>query len=60
MYQFSLPLLTGETLSAGPEHGYANEIWIATAMLGVTFPIINFVSGAFEFWPVKSGKKSQD
>jgi hypothetical protein len=56
LYQFALPLLTGEALIAGPEHGYAKEIWIATAMLGVTFPVINFVSGAFEFWPVKREK----
>ncbi|MFT6897980.1 MAG: hypothetical protein ACJA13_002395 [Paraglaciecola sp.] len=56
LYQYALPLLVGEALSTGPEHGYASEIWIATAMLGVTFPVINFVSGAFAFWPVIRGK----
>lgn len=58
LYQFSLPLLVGENLATGPEQGYAQEIWIATAMLGITFPVINFVSGAFEFWPVKPQKKT--
>ncbi|WJG09561.1 hypothetical protein [Aliiglaciecola sp. LCG003] len=53
LYQFILPLMVGETLIAGPERGYAKEIWIATAMLGITFPVINFVSGGFDFWPVK-------
>lgn len=53
LYQWALPLLAGESLQAGPEHGYGKEIWIASAMLGITFPVINFVSGGFGFWPVK-------
>ncbi len=53
LYQWLLPLMVGNPLGAGPDAGYGKEIWIASAMLGVTFPIINFVSGGFEFWPVK-------
>jgi hypothetical protein len=52
-YAFVLPYFVGHHLEAGPAGNYGHEIWIATAMLGITFPVINFVSGAFEFWPVK-------
>jgi hypothetical protein len=58
LYQWALPWLVGETLLNGPQHAYAQEIWIATAMLGITFPIINFVSGAFAFWPMKGKTKA--
>ncbi|WP_264753763.1 hypothetical protein [Ferrovum myxofaciens] len=27
--------------------------WVATALLGITFPVINLVSGYFAFWPLK-------
>lgn len=53
LYQMAIPLFTGNELPAGHEGAYLQEIWIATAMLGITFPVINFVSGAFDFWPVK-------
>lgn len=53
LYSFSLPLFAGTDLAAGPETGYAREAWIGTAMLGVTFPVINIIAGAFELWPVK-------
>jgi hypothetical protein len=53
LYEFALLFLAGGPLAAGPEAAYAHEIWVATAMLGITFPVINFVSGAFDFWPIK-------
>lgn len=56
LYLWALPVMAGTALPAGPSAGYGQEIWIASAMLGVTFPIINFVSGGFEFWPVKRNK----
>jgi len=53
LYEWALPLFVGSELPAGPATGYAKEAWIGTAMLGVTFPVINIVSGAFDFWPIK-------
>lgn len=53
LYSLVLPWFVGSVLPAGPAAGYAKEAWVATAMLGITFPVINIVSGAFEFWPVK-------
>jgi len=56
LYEWVLPYIVGSDLPAGPATGYAKEAWIATAMLGITFPVINFVSGAFDFWPIKREK----
>ncbi len=53
LYSLILPMLTGTTLPAGPKSGYVKEAWLATATLGVTFPVINIVSAGFEFWPIK-------
>jgi len=59
LYRAVLPLFVGSDLSVGPEGGYAQEVWIATAMLGITFPVINIVSGAFEFWPVRREERAE-
>ena len=48
---------TGQELGMGPQNGFAKELWIASAMLGVTFPIIFLVSGFFGFWPIKRTAK---
>lgn len=32
---------------------YEMELWVATALLSITFPMINIVSGYFSFWPLK-------
>lgn len=53
LYSWASQLHTGQVLGMGPEHGFAREIWIASAMLGITFPIIFVVSGFFAFWPIK-------
>ncbi len=53
LYAFASSLHTGQELATGPAGGYTQEIWIASAMLGVTFPIIFVVSGFFNFWPIK-------
>lgn len=57
LYSALLPFFVGSELPAGPANGYVREAWIGTAMLGITFPVINFVSGAFEFWPILRKKK---
>ena len=59
LYEWALPLFVGSTLPAGPATGYAKEAWIGTAMLGITFPVINIVSGAFEFWPIQRVTKEE-
>jgi hypothetical protein len=52
LYRWASTLHTGSELGAGPSNGFAQELWIASAMLGVTFPIIFVVSGFFGFWPI--------
>jgi len=43
--------LIAPTLAAGAP-GYGLELWMATAMLGVTFPLIVVFCGGFGFWPL--------
>lgn len=56
LYAFASTLHAGYELGTGPKNGFAQEIWIASAMLGVTFPIIFVVSGFFDFWPIQREK----
>lgn len=44
------------TVAAGPPN-YDYEIWLASALLGVTFPFLIFKAEFFGFWPLK---KAQD
>ena len=53
LYASASTLHAGLALASGPQGGFAKEIWIASAMLGVTFPIIFVVSGFFGFWPIR-------
>jgi hypothetical protein len=43
--------VTGD-LGSGPP-GYEYEIWIASALLGVTFPFLIFFAEFFKMWPLK-------
>lgn len=52
IYAFFGPILTGIPLLSGPPT-YDIELWIANALLAITFPIITFVANYFGFWPVK-------
>lgn len=56
LYVLASTMHAGYELGTGAKGGYAQEIWIASAMLGVTFPIIFVVSGFFDFWPIKRNK----
>ena len=38
-------------LASGPP-GYEFEIWLANALLSVTFPFLIFVAAYFAFWPL--------
>lgn len=56
LYVLASTMHAGYELGTGAKGGYAQEIWIASAMLGVTFPVIFVVSGFFDFWPIKRNK----
>ena len=44
------PVLAGD-LGAGPP-AYEREIWLASALLGVTFPFLAFSADFFRMWPL--------
>jgi hypothetical protein len=46
------PLVTG-ALKPGPP-AYDLEIWLASALLSVTFPFLIFYAEFFKFWPLKT------
>ena len=51
VYRLAMPAVTG-ALASGPPP-YDAEIWLASALLGVTFPSLVFYSDFFDFWPLK-------
>jgi len=55
LYRQISRLVTG-TLHSGPPT-YDMEIWLASALLAVTFPLLIFFAEFFKFWPLA---KSQD
>ena len=50
MYDGLSPMVTG-ALPEGPP-AYELEIWLASALLGVTFPLLIFCAEFFSFWPL--------
>jgi hypothetical protein len=44
------PVVTGE-LTSGPP-GYDYEVWLANALLSVTFPFLIFHAAYFDYWPL--------
>jgi hypothetical protein len=51
VYGRFMGVVTG-ALSSGPP-AYQSEIWLASALLSVTFPFLIFYAEFFEFWPLK-------
>lgn len=51
VYVHLSPLLSGMTLSGGAPQ-YVLEVWLASALLAVTFPFLSGLAGLFEFWPL--------
>ena len=49
-YRAIAPVLTGK-LHSGPTT-YELEIWLASALLAVTFPFLIFIAEFFKFWPL--------
>jgi len=54
LYAASASALGKQPVPAGPP-AYELEMWVATAMLGITFPLMIVVAGFFEFWPLHRG-----
>ena len=54
MYGALAPVVTG-TLNSGPPP-YDFEIWLASALLSVTFPFLIFYAEFFKFWPLTASK----
>jgi hypothetical protein len=52
MYAALAPAVTGR-LAGGPPN-YDFEIWLASALLSVTFPFLIFYAEVFKFWPLKN------
>ena len=50
LYRALAPTVTG-TLNSGPPT-YDMEIWLASALLAVTFPFLIFFAEFFKFWPL--------
>ena len=51
LYRAMAPVVTGN-LNAGPP-GYDAEVWLASALLSVTFPFLIFYAEFFQLWPLK-------
>ncbi|MBP1746536.1 MAG: hypothetical protein H6Q54_1151 [Deltaproteobacteria bacterium] len=58
IYYWFHTLVAGVLPSGGPA-GYVQELWIATALLGFTFPVIASFTGFFNFWPLTEPKPPQ-
>jgi hypothetical protein len=57
MYRALVPTLTGK-LDAGPP-AYQTEIWLASALLAVTFPFLVAYADFFTMWPLQRAKSAQ-
>jgi hypothetical protein len=50
MYGTLAPLVTGSVRPGPPTYDF--EIWLASALLSVTFPLLIFSAEFFQFWPL--------
>jgi hypothetical protein len=58
VYASLAPVLTGPVQPGPPE--YAFEIWLASALLGVTFPFLAFHADFFQMWPFAARRSGND
>lgn len=56
IYGALAPVVAG-AVNAGPNAGYAFEIWLASALLAVTFPFLIFYAEFFQFWPLRKAEQ---
>jgi len=57
LYGALAPRVTGLLPSGAP--GYEFEIWLANALLSVTFPFLIFLAAYFGFWPLARREQDQ-
>jgi hypothetical protein len=50
LYTALIPIVSG-TLASGPP-GYDLEVWLANALLSVTFPFLIYYAVFFGYWPL--------
>ncbi len=51
------PLVSGPAQSGAPS--YVFEIWLASALLAVTFPFLIVFADLFQFWPLRRERKAR-
>ncbi len=51
LYGRLAPLVTGDVRPGPPTYDF--EIWLASALLSVTFPLLIFYAEFFQFWPLQ-------
>ena len=52
------PVVSGP-LAAGPAGNYQEELWLSSALLGLTFPVLVIMTDYLDFWPMnKQGHPS--
>ncbi|MDO5683093.1 MAG: hypothetical protein Q4G46_09745 [Propionibacteriaceae bacterium] len=54
-YSALMPLVSGD-IPAGPAGDFAAELWLANALLAVTFPFLAFFGDFFGMWPLVKEK----
>ena len=54
LYTALMPSITGNLASGPPP--YEAEIWMASALLGVTFPFLVMYADFFQYWPLKKSE----
>src|SRR6185436_15813419 len=52
LYGALAPVVTGDVRPGPPTYDF--EIWLASALLSVTFPLLIFYAEFFKFWPLQS------
>lgn len=50
LYRLAAPTVTGQLVSGPPAYDF--EIWLANALLSVTFPFLIFIAAYFAMWPL--------
>lgn len=58
LYGSLAPVVTGPVLPGPPTYDF--EIWLASALLSVTFPFLIFYAEFFKFWPLVNGPAARE
>lgn len=56
IYGALAPVVSGELASGPPAYEY--ELWLASALLAMTFPLMVVVGQYFDFWPLRRPQKT--